>query len=487
MNWNRRFLVLSLLLGSLLSALEFTVIASIAPLLVAELDKADWFAWASSGYMISSTVFTLIAGKLCDRIGRKPTFIAGTAIFAAGSIACGLAPNMLVFIMGRLVQGLGGGLMVPASSTIVGDLYEGQRRVKIQGGFAATWGICAIAGPVVGRFVAVQWDWRWLFLGLIPISILIIAMISLTMRETIISESRTPLDYRGMVLLSGSICSLLLLFETSGMLQLSFFLTAVILTGLLIRSLRAATDPIIEPRLLRRADINVMYVVATVMGANTFVAITFFPFTEAWALGKQAADSGQLLIPLTLGAVAATISCGTLVRLLSVKTLQLIGLSFMLLGDLIVCILSDSSSERLVSVSAVCIGVGTGLLMPLLSSYIQQGANWSDKGMLTAYLSFFRSVGGSLGVIAAAFLFKQSLPASFDWVSLNSPDIHHEAIAADLNLPISFKQTVMSGMHTVFGLCAALSAAGIAAVAIIPLQSVIHHNKESDWSDGERM
>ncbi|WP_237179072.1 MFS transporter [Paenibacillus sp. MMS18-CY102] len=467
-------LVTALLLGSILSALEFTVIASVAPVIVADLGEPDLFAWATTGYMIASTVFTLISGKLCDRLGRKRTFLAGVVLFGLGSIACGFATNMPIFIVSRIVQGLGGGLLVPASSTIVGDVYEGEKRVKMQSVFAAAWGLSAIAGPSLGSYVAFHWQWRWLFFLNVPIVLLIVLITAVALQEKQSSAIHGRFDFRGMLLMCGSLAAFLLVFETEGFVQVISIVCTLLFGTALFLSLRAAQDPIVDLKLMGRRDIRRIYMIAAVMGANTFVAITFLPFVALWGLGFQAKEAGQVLLPLTLGAVIATISCGYLLRALSSRAIMFAGLLGMLIGDALVAMMANSWPDGALYLAAGLIGLGTGFLMPLLSAYVQHGAEWSEKGMLTAFLSFFRSMGGSLGVIIAAFLFKRSLPASFHWDGEFTGLTPEETLTEQAS-QYSF---VMNGVHDVFWLCGLLALVGVSCLLQGTKAAIWKHQKE---------
>ncbi len=446
---NKTWIIASLILGTMISALEYTVISAVSPMIVLDLGEAHLFAWASSGYMITATIITLIAGKLCDRIGRKKTFLIGLFILALGSIACGLVTNMKLFIISRAVQGIGGGIIIPVSSTIVGDLYEGTKRAKIQGVFAAIWGITAILGPQFGMFIASHLDWRWLFFINVPIIGAICLFIILGLKEQL-TPNLPRIDYKGIIGFIILMSCFLITIEQKGWLLALCLGVTVILLYVFVRIEKQAEDPVLSLTWLKNKNLKILYLLAFILGLNLFVAITFLPFLAVMGLGNDLNESANILIPLALGAVFSIFISSRLFQYFYCKWIAFIGFGFMFIGNGWLGILGNHSPYWHVVVASVFIGFGTGIIMPLVSAAVQQGVNWSEKGMLTAYISFFRSIGGALGAIVAALIFNWCLQDQL--VSFQSIEEMFELLSAQpLNEETGKLRSVfLSAMHPVF-------------------------------------
>jgi multidrug resistance protein len=149
-------------------------------------------------------VTTPIYGKLADLFGRKVIFIFGVALFVAGSMLSGAAQTMLQLIWFRAFQGLGAGAVIPLTFTIIGDLYPGEERAKMQGLFSAVWGVAGLLGPLVGGLFVDHVSWRWIFYINVPIGIITILLIFSFLHETQVKKTKKSIDYWGAALFTVS-------------------------------------------------------------------------------------------------------------------------------------------------------------------------------------------------------------------------------------------------------------------------------------------
>src|SRR5262249_20605073 len=153
-------------------------------------------------------------GRLADLYGRKLVFYIGTGIFLLGSTLCGFATSMIALVAFRALQGLGAGAILPVATTIVGDIYTGEERAKIQGWLSSIWGIAAIIGPSLGAFLIAQAHWAWIFWMNLPIGVAAIVMIGLFLKERGLVRQH-EVDYFGAVLMMSGI-GLLMFAMTEG-------------------------------------------------------------------------------------------------------------------------------------------------------------------------------------------------------------------------------------------------------------------------------
>ncbi|GHO66612.1 hypothetical protein KSC_055040 [Ktedonobacter sp. SOSP1-52] len=160
---------IGLMLGMALTALDTTIVGTAMPSIVGKLGGVTLYAWVISIYLLTSTVTVPIYGKLADLYGRKLLLLGGTAIFLAGSIACGLSQNMVELIIFRAIQGLGAGAVQPLVLTIIGDIFALEERARVQGLFSGVWGLSSIVGPAIGGVIVDRLSWSWVFYINIPL------------------------------------------------------------------------------------------------------------------------------------------------------------------------------------------------------------------------------------------------------------------------------------------------------------------------------
>src|ERR1700738_1245229 len=190
-----------LMLGSFLSALDQTVVATALPTIVRDLGTASELSWVVTAYLLTSTVATRLWGKLSDLYGRKPIYLACTAIFLLGSALAGLSQSMLELIVFRALQGIGGGGVLVLAQTIIGDIVSPRERGRYQGLFGAVFGVSSIAGPLVGGFLVDNFSWHWVFYVNLPIGLLSLGVTVLALPTTS-SPRRARVDWPGAALLT---------------------------------------------------------------------------------------------------------------------------------------------------------------------------------------------------------------------------------------------------------------------------------------------
>ncbi len=168
-------ILIGLMMGMFLAALDQTIVATAIRTIADDLKGLDEQAWATTAYLITSTIVTPLYGKLSDIYGRKRFFITAISIFIFGSVLCTFADSMVQLAAFRAVQGLGAGGLFSLALAIIGDIVPPRERAKYQGYFLAVFGTSSVLGPVIGGFLAGQDTilgidgWRWVFLVNVPI------------------------------------------------------------------------------------------------------------------------------------------------------------------------------------------------------------------------------------------------------------------------------------------------------------------------------
>src|SRR5438876_4914832 len=208
-------ILIGVILGMLLAALDQTIVGTALPHIVVSLGGFDHYAWVVTAYLLASTVSIPIWGKLSDIYGRRTFFILGMVIFLVGSALAGTSQNMTQLIIYRGIQGLGAGALMPIAQAVIGDLFPPAERGKWQGLIFAVFGLTTIIGPTLGGWITDTWGWRWVFYVNMPVGAIAILTAGFVLPRTV-RRVRHTIDYLGAILLVAGAVSLLLAFSWAG-------------------------------------------------------------------------------------------------------------------------------------------------------------------------------------------------------------------------------------------------------------------------------
>ena len=399
-----------LLLVLTLASLDQNIVATALPGIVSDLGGLAHLSWVVTAFLVASTATTPLYGKLSDSYGRRALFFVAVGIFLAGSALCGLAQGMGQLIAFRAVQGLGAGGLITLSQTTVGDLLAPRERGRYQGLFTAVFAACSVAGPLLGGFITDALSWRWIFYINLPIGAVALALIATTLRRpNRVVHHR--IDFAGAALMvGGTVFAILVLTLDSsreGWRRPGTWVEAaasVACFALLVWRERRAVEPILPPRLFRD---RVFVVGASVMGLTAvalFGAVIFLPLFFQLVLGAAASKAGLMLSPLMGGVIVASVVGGRLLsRTGRYKFLPVTGLSVACVAFLLLSWLAQSQgSVATLELSLVGLGLGLGLVMPNLTTAIQnavapQDLRGGDLGGVVLPLARRRAGGGALG------------------------------------------------------------------------------------------
>lgn len=403
-DWTRSFIMLGLAMGMLLASLDQTVVGTSLPRIVAVLGGMDLFTWLFTSYMLAQTITIPIAGKMSDRLGRKPIFLAGMGLFMAGSLVAGFSTSMEMLIACRFVQGLGGGALMPVAMATVADLYAPQDRGKIQGLLGAVFALSTVVGPFIGGFIVDNWDWDWVFWVNLPIGVFAVAVASFKFpRRTTVPS--TPIDYPGMLTLTGTLVPALLVMTWGGstyawdsaeIVGLAALSAAMLLAFVLVE--RRAADPLIPFGLFKEPIFTLGSIGLLIMALGMFGTMTFMPLFLQAVMGFSATNSGVLTIPVMAGAMVTSVASGFALKRTGYKVWLLVGPPLAAVGLFLFSTLHEGSPALYAILYMVLLGAGLGAVM---SNYIVAAQNVmpkKDMGVVTSSMSLFRSIGGTVGV-----------------------------------------------------------------------------------------
>lgn len=404
-----------LLLAALLAAIDQTIVGTAEPRIIASLQGFDRYPWVATIYLLSSTVSVPIFASLSDRYGRKLLFMLGATLFVAASALCGAAgeftflpiDGMGQLIVFRGLQGVGGGMVTGILFTIVGDIFSPRERGRYQGLFAALWGIASIFGPTLGGWLTDHWSWRACFYVNLPVGVVALLAMHFEFPNMKPQRARRALDWGGFATLIGCVVPLLLALTwatqygwTATRVVSLFVVSAAMLAALVANEWKAA-EPIIPLEFFRDPIIAVCSVAAFVLGVGMFGTIIYLPLFMQGVLGVSATQSGNLLTPLLMGVVIASIVGGqSISRTGEYKMLGIAGSILVAIGMILFARMDAGTARLYVAVAMVIAGFGMGLLQPVYTLAVQNVAPHERMGAATSSTIFFRSIGSTVGVAA---------------------------------------------------------------------------------------
>jgi EmrB/QacA subfamily drug resistance transporter len=400
-----RLVLSGLMLALTLAALDQNIVATALPRITGELGGLQHLSWVVTSFIVASTVSAPLYGKLSDLYGRKPAFIGSISIFLAGSALCGFAASMGGLIAFRAVQGLGAGGLIVLAQTVIGDLVSPRERGRYQGMFAAVFAACSVAGPLLGGFITQYASWRWIFYVNLPVGGAALAFIAVGLRPRPLREA-PRLDLLGAILLIAGTCSLLLVLSWGGN---TYAWTSVPLLGLTVIAIgsfvllalveQLVAQPILPPSLFGNSVFVLGAAVIALATMALFAAVIFLPLMFQLLMGATPAQAGLMMAPMMGGVIVASFAGGRLVsrtgryKIFPVCGLLAASLSYATLAWSV----GHGTDLSLIEAMLVVMGLGIGLVMPNLTTAIQNAVPRRDLGAATASAAFFRSLGGALG------------------------------------------------------------------------------------------
>lgn len=396
--------VIGLLLGIFIAALDNTIVSTAMGSIVGDLGGLDKFVWVTSAYLVAEMAGMPIFGKLSDMYGRKRFFVFGIGLFLLGSILCGTAQNIVQLSIYRAIQGIGGSALMPIAFTIVWDVFPMELRSKMSGIFGAVFGMSSIFGPLLGAYLTDHIDWRWVFYINVPLGLVALGLITVFYHESHHHASQ-KIDWWGAGTLIASVVSLMFALELGGnkyewgsVQILSLFAAfAVLFAGFLYAETKAA-DPIIPFQMFRRRLFAATNLVGTFYGATFLVATVYIPIFIQGVMGGTATNSGLLLLPMMLGTTVAAPLGAQFSSKFSYRNIMILSTVILLTGIILLGTLTTETPRYLITIYMVIIGLGTGASFSVLSMAAIHKIDPRQRGTASSTSAFLRSFGMTLGI-----------------------------------------------------------------------------------------
>ena len=409
----RRDIIVGVLLAMFLAALDQTIVAPALPTIGSSLGNAEYLSWIVTAYLLTATAVTPLYGKLADIKGRRPVIFGAIGIFVAGSIISALARSMFVLVIGRAIQGIGGGGLGALAMTVIGDIVAPRERGQYQGYISGMWGIASLAGPIVGGFLAHKLHWSMIFWINLPLAAIAIAFLNNPLKKLPQVRGRHRLDLLGASLVILATTSLMLVLTWGGS---RYAWTSPQILGLIAVSLvfwvlfglriQHCAEPILPLEVLKNP------VVANASASNFFsmaVNLGLGVYIPLYLQGVRHLDpssAGLSLVPLMASMVCGAAFSGWMTtRLKHYKRVALIGVTIAALALFALSAWVNTLPYLwLEAVFMVC-GAGIGTSFPLAIICVQNAVDQAHLGVATGAATFLRSLGGAMGVSVLAAIF----------------------------------------------------------------------------------
>jgi len=397
-------IVVAIMLALFLGALDQTIVGTALPQIITELNGANLYTWVVTIYLLASTVTVPIYGKLSDMYGRKPLLLIGVSLFLAGSALAGLSQNIEQLIIFRGIQGLGAGALFPIALTTIGDLFSAKERGRYQGLFGAVFGLSSLVGPALGGWLTDTFSWHLIFYVNLPIGLLSIAIILLEL-PTIKGRPNQKIDFLGAIVFAAGIIPVLIgltnvqsnAFATPEVAGLISAGLAILCVFLFIEA--KADEPIIPLELFKNRTFAAAAAATFFASFGFFASIIFLPRYFQTVLGETATNSGYATLPLLLGVIISSISAGQMVaRRGRYKSLILGAIVLVTVGSLLLTNIKADTDPWVLRGWMFLAGLGVGPTLSVFTIVVQNAVPFKFLGAATSNLTFFRQVGGSVGL-----------------------------------------------------------------------------------------
>jgi len=402
----------AILLTMFLSALDQTIVGTALPRIVTDLSGNELYVWVVTIYLLTATVTGPIYGKLSDQFGRRPMMMIGVSLFLIGSLLCGLSQEMWQLILFRGIQGAGAGAIFPIALAVIGDLFSPRERGKYQGLFGAVFALASILGPALGGFLTDTVSWHWVFLVNLPLGIVALVVLWRLLPPVRHPERVRSIDYLGASVFAAALVPFLLGLtnkqtgEWTDPLVGGLIGLGVALGALFVWIESRAAEPILPLALFRNRTVAASIAATFLITFGFFGAIIFIPRWFQFVTGSSATESGYQMLPLMVGVMGSSIVSGFIVartgryKWMTVGAMGLAAVGIFLMTSL----RADTPVVTLWSWMFLA-GVGIGPSFAVFTIVVQSAVAQGMLGAATSALTFFRQVGGSVGLALAGTVF----------------------------------------------------------------------------------
>lgn len=403
-----------ILLGTTMSGLDSSIVATAAPTIIADLGQLSLLPWLTTAYLLAQVSTMPLLGKLGDLFGRRLLFGGAIITFLVGSMLCGLSTSMGMLIVCRVVQGVGAGGITGLGMALVADIVPADRLGRYLGYTGLVFAATSVLGPFAGGLFVDHLSWRWAFYINVPSGIICLVTLAFVSVDQV--RVRHRIDWLGATLLAGSLACLLLgLSHSDGQgwgspRTVSLLVASGVLVVLFVAWERRAREPLLPMRILANRGTAIATFANLVAGFGFVSGVIYPPVFFQAVAGVDATVSGLLLAPFACSSAASTLAAGQITdRVGGFKVIPVIGMVLLTVGYFLLGSISASTAAWEVAVTAMIAGLGVGFVMQTLLYVVQRLSEPRDLGVATSTVMLSRVVGGAIGVAVLGTVFTTRL------------------------------------------------------------------------------
>ncbi|WP_110926280.1 MDR family MFS transporter [Bacillus massiliglaciei] len=411
-------IMVAIMAAMFFAAINQTIVSTAMPKIISILDGMDYYTWTINIYLLTSTISTVLVGKLSDMYGRKPFLLVGILLFMAGAFLTGTSNDVFQFIAYRGIQGIGAGIIQSSAFTAVGDLFPPRERGKWMGLLTAVFGFSSVLGPLLGGYLVDHLDWHWIFWIFLPIGIVAFVMI-LALFPKVDRKAKQSIDYLGSFFMTISIVPLLLAFSWAGTeyawgsAQILGLIAASIVFAIVFVFVETkAKNPILPLHLFKNKIVTVSNLIGFIMNFGMMGAMIYISFFVQGVLGITPTHAGYVTMPMSIVMVIASTFIGQAIsKTGKYKHYALIGVPIMMAG---MAIMIFMNSIPMAVLSMAVFGLGLGMGMPVFSIATQNAVSHKELGVATASTQLFRNLGGTIGIAVMGTVMANNLQTNLE-------------------------------------------------------------------------
>ncbi|MCB5237971.1 MDR family MFS transporter [Niallia circulans] len=418
-------IMIAIMAAMFFAAINQTIVSTAMPKIISILDGMDYYTWTINIYMLTSTIATVLVGKLSDMYGRKPFLLIGILLFMVGAFLTGTSNDVFQFIAYRGIQGIGAGIIQSSAFTAVGDLFPPRERGKWMGLLTAVFGFSSVLGPLLGGYLVDHLDWHWLFWVFLPIGIIAFGMITVLFPK-VEGTGKQSIDYLGSLFMTVAIVPLLLAFSWAGTEYawgsaqiLGLIATSIVFAFVFVFVEKKAKNPILPLHLFKNNIVTVSNLIGFIMNFGMMGAMIYLSFFVQGVLGISPTYAGYVTMPMSIVMVISSTIIGQLIsKTGKYKRFALIGVPTMIAG---MAIMIFMNSVPMAILSMIVFGLGLGIGMPVFSIATQNAVSHKELGVVTASTQLFRNLGGTIGIAVMGTVMANNLKTNLQDTMQNSP------------------------------------------------------------------
>jgi EmrB/QacA subfamily drug resistance transporter len=404
------------LLGAVMTILDTTIVAVAITTLGRDFHvSVATIQWVATAYLLALSMVIPLTGWAVERFGARTLWFASLVLFLGGSVLSGAAWSAGSLIAFRVIQGIGGGIILPVGQTMLARAAGPQRMGRVMSVVAVPALLGPVLGPVIGGLIIDAISWRWIFYVNLPVGALALLAAWRWLEPDAHRKRDTPIDAIGVALLSPGLAAFVYGVSEAGSVSLGstraivgMAVGAALIVAFVLHALRAR-HPLLDIRLFVDRTFSAASGSMFLFAATMFAVMILFPLYEQAARGLSALDAGLMMAPQGLAAMVAMPIAGKLTDVRGPRTLVLVGVAALVLGTIPFTQISADSSQLLLGLALVPRGIGMGFMMAPLMAASYRTLSTSAVPRATTTMNIVLRVGGAIGTAVFAVLLQHEL------------------------------------------------------------------------------